>query len=294
MRCPYCNTPILDSVKACPHCGRPLARMNQAPKAPAGRALGQSLQPVHIDEDVYTVRYSNSVAEKRNRAGNWFRPIVAFGMALASVIVMMLIAQSSISQIIHIGDTAGQQQSEQAQAGPEDIESEDVQDNQQAITPSLQNVNDEQAQAQTPPVFTEVEASTVLTGDSEAEGERYKAENVLDRSVSTAWNEGSPGDGVGEWIEVKAIRPQHVKGIRICAGFASDDGTYYNNSRPSAVTITFDDHTSVDMELGDLFAQYQTLDLEQPKDTTSIRVTVKSIYPGNAYSDCCIAEVQAY
>lgn len=283
MRCPYCNTTVADNAKTCQHCGRTLrsVRGQGTAKQSVGRAYGQPLDVVHIDEDVETIVYSNPVAERRSLAADWLRPLVAFGMALAGVALMGLLAHSIVSNFLHAGEnttTATPQEQEQAAQAP----AEDAQP------------TEEQAQGQTPPVFASVSASSVLESSTEEEKNRYKPENAIDRSTATAWNEGSPGDGTGEWIEMKSEKPQHVKGIRICAGFASDEGTYYNNARPSAVTISFDDHTSVDMQLDDLFGQYQNLELEQPKDTTSVRVTIKSAYGGNSYNDCCIAEVQAY
>lgn len=251
-------------------------------------------KPIFIDEDVDTIVFSNPVAERRNRVADWTRPAIAFVMAIAAVLVMGAIARSSVTQFLNIGnpDVAS---SEQA-ATSSSVEGEsDESDSGDADAAASMPIEDNQEQEpQSPPIFSQVEASSVLDGDTQAEHDRYQAENAIDRSMATAWNEGAPGDGVGEWIEVKADRLQHVQGVRICAGFASDEGTYYNNARPAAVTITFDDHTSMDMELDDLFAQYQTLELEEPKDTTSIRVTVTAVYGGNRYSDCCISEVQAY
>lgn len=144
-----------------------------------------------------------------------------------------------------------------------------------------------------PPEFTMVETSTVLAPDKTTSD--YSGRNAMDGALDTAWNEGSPSDGTGEWIEFIAYTPQHVSSVSIAGGYPKlyKDGSdvYYKNNRPRQVTISYDGGSQAFM-MQDLRGQFQTLTLSQPIDTTFVRITIDSVYRGANFNDCCIAEVK--
>lgn len=117
---------------------------------------------------------------------------------------------------------------------------------------------------------------------------------ALDGNVTTAWNEGGSGSGTGEWIELKANSAQTVSGIRIMPGFCNNEPNYYRNCRPKDITITFSDGTYTTTTLSDSYYVYQDLQFDREVTTSSIRITVNSVYSGNKYQDCCISEIQVY
>lgn len=146
---------------------------------------------------------------------------------------------------------------------------------------------------QAPPVFPTVQISSQLPGDSDTAD--YGIVNLTDGRTDTAWNEGAPGDGTGEWVRFSASAPQYVTSVSIMGGFPAlyKDGSdlYYKNSRPKQITISYDGG-SEQFTMQDLRDQFQTFTLASPVYTTQLTITIDSAYAGAKYDDCCIAEVK--
>ena len=140
-----------------------------------------------------------------------------------------------------------------------------------------------------PPSFTQARASSELPADHTTS--YYGPYNVLDGDFFTAWNEGGGGSGAGEWIELYSSAPQHVSAVSIAGGYNKSDETYYNNHRPRDIELSFSDGSTQRATLQDARGTYQRIALPAPVDTTFVRITVLSTYPGVEYEDCCIADI---
>ena len=140
------------------------------------------------------------------------------------------------------------------------------------------------------PVFDTAIASSELPGDDTTA--YYGPRNVLDQSFFTAWNEGAPGPGDWQWIELRSGSPQHVKSVSIAAGYNKSDEVYYNNSRPCDIELSFSDGTIKPAHLEDRRGEYQEIKLDAPVDTTFVRVLILTTYPGSTYEDCCITDIE--
>lgn len=144
-----------------------------------------------------------------------------------------------------------------------------------------------------PPVFTSIQVSSQLPGDSDTVD--YGARNLTDDIIETAWNEGANGDGTGERITMSASTPQHVTSVSIMGGFPRyyKDGSdvYFKNNRPQNITISYDSGFQ-SFTMQDLRGQFQTFTLAQPVDTKQLVITIDSVYKGTRYDECCIAEVK--
>lgn len=140
------------------------------------------------------------------------------------------------------------------------------------------------------PVFDTAVASSVLPADDTTA--YYGPMNVLDNNFFTAWNEGAPGAGDWQWIELRSENPQHVKSVSIAAGYNKSDEVYYNNSRPCDIELSFSDGTIKPAHLEDKRGEYQEIMLDAPVDTTFIRVLILTTYPGSTYDDCCISDIE--
>ena len=74
--------------------------------------------------------------------------------------------------------------------------------------------------------------------------ERHPAEHAFDGKMKTAWNEGAPGSGEGEWIEARFSGPMTFRRIVLSTGY--DDHSrkfgdlFYANSHLKRVRIEFD------------------------------------------------------
>lgn len=124
-------------------------------------------------------------------------------------------------------------------------------------------------------------------------GLKYSPDMTVDNMQDTAWNEGTDGDGIGEWIEFSSKKKQYITGINILNGYCKSETLYYENHRPKTIEIKFDG-MSVDMELDDLYNVYQNIEFAEPVESRRVRIIVKDIYRGTGYDDCCISEIGIY
>ncbi len=178
------------------------------------------------------------------------------------------------------------------------------------------------------PVFSTAKASSTLP--KESDDHTYEAKQVLDGNQQTCWAEGVGTDkadawskgktsdseskrivGVGEWIELDADETQYVSGIRIMNGYPklideskdADSETYfYHNTRPHEITITLSDGWSTKAFLADGNpGNWQTVEFDTAHPTTSIRITIDSVYDTNEdgsgrvdWPDTTIDEIEAF
>ncbi len=72
---------------------------------------------------------------------------------------------------------------------------------------------------------------------------RYDASNVVDGIPGTAWCEGAPGAGMGEWVEVRtnlddaAAKRCRLEGFEVVPGDAVSDAAWNRNARPTRYRI---------------------------------------------------------
>ncbi len=141
------------------------------------------------------------------------------------------------------------------------------------------------------PFFPNCKASSQLPGDSGTPD--YGPYMARDGSLATAWNEGAPNDGMGEWLQLEASEKQRVSGLRIATGFQKTEKIYSKNNRPRDITISFEDGTTCNAILDDVLG-YQTITFDRPVETRIVRITINSTYEGNRFEDCCISEIEEF
>lgn len=134
--------------------------------------------------------------------------------------------------------------------------------------------------------MADVSASSALP----AEGARsYGSDNLVDDDPTTAWNEGEPGDGTGERIDLVLSEPTRVTELLVWNGYQAEDFfPQHNRVR------------SLRLELGDRRFTVQLLDrsgpqaieLPEPVTTDLVRLTIASVYPGDRYNDAALSEIE--
>ena len=125
----------------------------------------------------------------------------------------------------------------------------------------------------------------------------YYASYIDDGSLSTAWNEGVPGDGTGEYLELAYPAGTILTGGVIWPGFYDTEELFYQNNAPTSLEISSGGISSI-VELGESAAVWQPdfggflfkLDREIVSDGT-VRVTILGVRAGNTYDDTCISEL---
>lgn len=144
----------------------------------------------------------------------------------------------------------------------------------------------------TAPVMTVVNASSTRSTDSE--GGKYSKESVLSEDPMTKWVPSKEyKNGIGQWIEISAGTPQHVQGLKILNGYHKNANTWQYNNRVQNCTVTFSDGTSRSFVLNDTMDMI-TLDLGAAIDTTSVRLTIDSVYRGTKWDDTAITYLGVY
>ncbi len=118
----------------------------------------------------------------------------------------------------------------------------------------------------------------------------HYAERACDNDVSTAWVEGSYGNGIGEELIIKFDKKYLINEIEINAGYQRSYQHYITNSRPNRIKLSFSDGTSEFYVLDDVEG-VQYLQLNKPVVTDRVVLTLDTVYPGTHYEDTAISEI---
>ena len=117
--------------------------------------------------------------------------------------------------------------------------------------------------------------------------------NLMDGDLSTAWVENAAGQGEGEAFTLKLNGTYKVSGFTIYAGYQKNGDIYAKNSRPAKITVIFSDGVSQDVELSDINGP-QKITFATAVNTSSLRIVIDSVYPGNKYEDTAISEISLF
>ena len=117
--------------------------------------------------------------------------------------------------------------------------------------------------------------------------------NLMDGDLSTAWVESVDGQGEGEAFTLKLNGTYKVSGFTIYAGYQKNEDIYTKNSRPAKMTVMFSDGTRQDVELDDINGP-QKITFDTAVNTSSVRLTIQSVYSGTKYQDTAVSEISLF
>ena len=137
------------------------------------------------------------------------------------------------------------------------------------------------------PTDISLSASSTL----QEQGYDHSPKCAMDGSSSTAWVEGASGDGTGEWLRLDFGKDCALTGLEIWSGYQKSETLFGKNSRPARIRITFSDGSSQEFDLTDTMSM-QTISFGGKRVTSSLTITIVSVYPGTGYSDVCISELR--
>jgi hypothetical protein len=80
-------------------------------------------------------------------------------------------------------------------------------------------------------------ASSTLTSHTPG---LYSVARLFDGRLDTAWVEGAPGEGDGEWVELAFEKPLPLEGFVIVPGYAKSEDTFYKNMVPRVLSLFAD------------------------------------------------------
>jgi hypothetical protein len=214
-------------------------------------------------------------------------PIMIAGI---TAIVILLLALVGIGAMLLLRNPVEQQpQSNQApgntnSSGQTNAGSERTNtNNQNASTSSATNSNS----ANRPPLQVSMAASSTRVP---MKAFTYGPSHVTDRDMQTAWIEGVPGPGYGEWLRSDFDREVKLNQIVFTPGYFKNASIWKQNNRLAAATFQFSDGSSRRFTFPDRM-QEQRLDLGGIR-TKSVRLVIDEIYPGSVDSeDTAISEM---
>lgn len=139
----------------------------------------------------------------------------------------------------------------------------------------------------------------------------YAVENVLDGRSDTAWIEGQPGTGKGEWIEITFKPGAMVKGIGVLNGYTKSPAGLAENGHVRKLRLK-------GPQSGEGSVWSEVMELSPPKPASArkdwrvadlvwvfdagdiatelkrVRFTIADAAPGTKFSDTAISEVFIY
>jgi len=130
----------------------------------------------------------------------------------------------------------------------------------------------------------------VTASSSLVEGKvTHGPELVADADERTAWAEGKPGPGIGEWLEIRFAAPRPVTALHLRNGYQKSDGTFRNNGRVARLELTYDGRPGEVLAVKDSPGE-ERYDVHPPGKVTVIRLTIRAVVPGAKFEDTCVTE----
>jgi hypothetical protein len=130
-------------------------------------------------------------------------------------------------------------------------------------------------------------ASSVLPAQS---GNNYGVQNLFSDDITTAWVEGKPGQGIGEWVLVEFDGPRLVQGITIRTGYQKSAETFARNSRVSKIRLLFSQGAVLKYDLQDRQSP-QAITFDRPIKAEWVQLTIEDVFPGSRFSDTAISKL---
>lgn len=185
----------------------------------------------------------------------------------------------------HCGTT----QDESEEAEPEEESEEEPEEEPEPIT--MQRVDSSDVSTGS---LSKVDISSVYgTSTVKQSGNHDNTASVtLDNDLTTSWQEGVDGSGIGEGITYDLDGDHYVEYIAFNLGNWRTHDWYVKNNVPQALDIVINEeiyHIS--------FPYGQTrywVALSEPVLTDCVEIYIAAAYPGSEYNDTCIAEVGIY
>lgn len=118
----------------------------------------------------------------------------------------------------------------------------------------------------------------------------HSVDRMIDSDFSTAWVEGVDGYGYGESVYFEFYEPSVMYGFDIWAGYQKSDASYWDNSRPAAISLYFSDGTYLYYWLDDYYGG-QTIYFDSPVYAEWVELVIEDVYIGNVYENTAISDI---
>ena len=120
----------------------------------------------------------------------------------------------------------------------------------------------------------------------------YRVTNLVDGDLATAWNEGTDGMGLGEWVRFEFSQQRVLARIEIANGYQKDDGRYLGNPRVKSLKLEYSNGTTQLVDLLDTKEFQAITPTRQPVEW--VKLVIVSVYAGEEWEDTALSEVRLY
>ncbi len=120
----------------------------------------------------------------------------------------------------------------------------------------------------------------------------YRVTNLLDGDLTTAWNEGAEGPGIGEWIQFDFSQTIKLARVEIANGYQKDNERYQGNPRVKSLKVEYSNGTTQLVDLLDVMDFQAITPTIQPVDW--VRFSIVSVYAGEEWDDTALSEIRFY
>lgn len=137
------------------------------------------------------------------------------------------------------------------------------------------------------PISSINSSSWFIDGD-----EPYEDKFLYDGKAGKVWVENDSSSGLGSWVELTLDGNREIETVRILGGnwYSFNEWDYYN--RPAELEFSFSDGTKETVSLPNS-KSLVVHKLSKTVSAKSVRVTVKKVHSGSAYTDrTAISEIQ--
>lgn len=121
----------------------------------------------------------------------------------------------------------------------------------------------------------------------------YNYNHLFDNNPKTAWVEGHSDEGIGEWIYLSNEKEKTISKIVIRNGYQKSKTLYTQNNRVKKLRIEISNKQIMDVELKDSMEPLEII-FNKPVNTTSLKITILSVYKGSKYNDTAISSIETY
>lgn len=125
-----------------------------------------------------------------------------------------------------------------------------------------------------------------------SENPSYPATNVGDQETKTAWSDGVPGSGVGEWLELQPAVPKPLVAITMRPGFAVSEKLFAANARPKKVRVELNGNHKFYASIPDRNEDCRILIGDYAKPVRTLRLVFEEVWKGEKYDDLCVADIK--
>ncbi len=120
----------------------------------------------------------------------------------------------------------------------------------------------------------------------------FRPTNLLDGDLTSAWNEGAEGTGLGQWVRLEFQDIITLARIEIANGYQRDEERFSGTIRIKSIELQYSDGATQVVQLRDI----EGLQVIEPAvdETEWIKLTILSIYPTYVWADASLSEVRVY